>query len=234
MPEGILTMDAGCYGKLPGLGDFVSRRLPRSFVHPWDAWLQRALAASRARLGAGWLETYLASPFWRFALAPGLCGPEAWVGVLMPSTDRVGRTFPFTVAMPRPPAPVACRRALQSRAWFEAVETLMLAALHPAHDLARLDEDLLALPAPDEPDCTGDRRAWHVPLPAGERTLAGFGAALDGVARAGLGPHSAWSTTGSNDVAASLLVCAGLPPEDDFASFLDGHWNASPHERNTP
>ena len=85
---------AGCYGKLPSLGDFVSRRLPRSFVQPWDAWLQRALAASRARLGAGWLETYLASPFWRFALAPGLCGPEAWVGVLMPSTDRVGRTFP--------------------------------------------------------------------------------------------------------------------------------------------
>ena len=36
MPEGILTMArtepmAGCYGKLPSRGDFVSRRLPRSF-----------------------------------------------------------------------------------------------------------------------------------------------------------------------------------------------------------
>jgi type VI secretion system protein ImpM len=28
---------AGCYGKLPCLGDFVSRRLPRAFIQPWDA-----------------------------------------------------------------------------------------------------------------------------------------------------------------------------------------------------
>jgi type VI secretion system protein ImpM len=234
MPEGILmpaagralaASAAGCFGKLPCVGDFVSRRLPRAFVQPWDAWLQRALEASRAQLGATWLDTYLASPFWRFALAPGLCGPDAWLGVLMPSTDRVGRTFPFTVAMPRPPAPHACRIALHARAWFEAVEALMLAALHPEHELARLDENLAALPALDAPAWTTPRRAWHVPLPTGERTLAGFGAALDGLARAGLGPHSAWITTGSNDVAASLLVCDGLPPEEGFASLLDGHWS---------
>jgi type VI secretion system protein ImpM len=216
---------AGCYGKLPALGDFVSRRLPRSFVQPWDAWLQRALAASRAQLGADWLETWLASPFWRFALAPGVCGPEAWMGVLMPSADRVGRPFPFTVALPRPAAPLACRRALHARSWFDAVERLMLAALHPDHEPARLDADLLALPPPEEPAAYDGRRAWHIPLPAGVRTLAGFGAALDGLAQAGCDPHSAWITTGSDDVPASLLVCAGLPPEDGFASLLDGHWS---------
>src|SRR5690348_13402684 len=104
---------AGCYGKLPCLGDFVSRRLPRSFVQPWDAWLQGALSASHAQLGADWIAAYLASPFWRFALPPGLCGPEGWAGVLMPSTDRIGRSFPFTVATPIPPAPVAFQLVLR-------------------------------------------------------------------------------------------------------------------------
>ena len=32
----------GFYGKTPRHGDFIKRRLPRSFVDPWDDWLQRA------------------------------------------------------------------------------------------------------------------------------------------------------------------------------------------------
>ena len=216
---------AGCYGKLPCLGDFVSRRLPRSFVQPWDAWLQRALAASREQLGAAWLDAYLASPFWRFALSHGLCGPEAWLGVLMPSTDRIGRSFPFTVAMPLRPACASFRLALQAGGWFDAVEAAMLAALHPDHDLARLDEELRMLPALDEPARPADRRAWRVPLPVGEQAMAGLGAVFDGLAPDGLGPHSGWTTTGSSEVPASLLVCAGLPPAEGFASLLDGHWS---------
>ena len=29
----------GWFGKLPGLGDFASRRLPDTFVAAWDRWL---------------------------------------------------------------------------------------------------------------------------------------------------------------------------------------------------
>ena len=43
----------GYYGKVPTNGDFVLRRLPRSFVDPWDAWLQRAMAISREQLAEG-------------------------------------------------------------------------------------------------------------------------------------------------------------------------------------
>ena len=39
---------AGCFGKLRGNGDFVTRRLPACFVEPWDAMLQAGLLASRA------------------------------------------------------------------------------------------------------------------------------------------------------------------------------------------
>src|SRR5262245_59038751 len=92
-------ISAGFFGKLPTHGDFLRRDLPDSFVNPWDEWLQRALARSRDSLGDTWRPTYLTSPAWRFVLAPGACGERAWAGVLIPSMDRVGRCYPFCVAV---------------------------------------------------------------------------------------------------------------------------------------
>lgn len=90
--------DFGFYGKLASRGDFVSRGLPQSFIQPWDQWLAAGLQASQQQLGEQWLQAYLVSPLWRFALAPGVCGESPVVGVVMPSIDRVGRYFPLTVA----------------------------------------------------------------------------------------------------------------------------------------
>ena len=39
---------SGFWGKLPARGDFVRAGLPRSFVEPWDAWLQSALQVPQA------------------------------------------------------------------------------------------------------------------------------------------------------------------------------------------
>ena len=66
---------AGWFGKLACLGDFASRRLAPDFTQACDAWLSRCVEASRAQLGERWLETYLTSPLWRFAWAPG-SGPK--------------------------------------------------------------------------------------------------------------------------------------------------------------
>ena len=63
-------MEVGFFGKLPSHGDFVRRRVADDFVAGWDAWLQSCLAQSRETLGDEWLDTYLTSPVWRFALAP--------------------------------------------------------------------------------------------------------------------------------------------------------------------
>jgi len=43
-------VSAGFFGKLPSRGDFVSRYLPKSFLEPWDNWLQTAIAQSRQQL----------------------------------------------------------------------------------------------------------------------------------------------------------------------------------------
>lgn len=79
----------GFYGKLASRGDFVSRALPQSFIGPWDSWLAAGLLASQNSLGGDWLNVYLVSPLWRFVLAPGVCGPDAAAGVVMPSLSLI-------------------------------------------------------------------------------------------------------------------------------------------------
>ena len=64
----------GFYGKLPTHGDFISRNLPRTFIDPWDNWLQTAISASHEQLGEQWLNYFLVAPVWKFILSDGTCG----------------------------------------------------------------------------------------------------------------------------------------------------------------
>jgi type VI secretion system protein ImpM len=140
---------AGFFGKVPTHGDFVSRRLPQDFIAPWDAWMQAGLAESRARLGQGWLPMYLNSPIWRFALGAGVCGPQAWAGVMMPSVDRVGRYFPLTVAAVLGGDGVDPRHGpAGDEAWYGRIETLALSCLKNDFSLARFDAALAASTQP--------------------------------------------------------------------------------------
>jgi type VI secretion system protein ImpM len=94
-PRGVI---AGFYGKLPARGDFVRAGLPRDFTDPWDDWLQTVIAGSRALMGEAWLPAFLEAPVWRFTLPRGMCGPQAALGLMLPSVDRAGRYFPLTFA----------------------------------------------------------------------------------------------------------------------------------------
>src|SRR5690625_7848268 len=94
---------AGFFGKLPAHGDFIHRGLPTRCVSIWDESLQGVIGASREQLGGNWLDIYLTSPIWRFALSPGLVDEHVWAGIFMPSVDRVGRSLPSSI-LPRSPA----------------------------------------------------------------------------------------------------------------------------------
>lgn len=204
---------AGFFGKVTSHGDFVARRLAPSFQRPWDEWLQSGLRESRLALGATWLATYMSSPIWRFALAPGICGEQGWAGLMMPSVDRVGRHFPLTMAATVTP-PLAC--LIRHEAWFNRLEALALASLREDFSLDALDFDLCALGVPDSPD--------H---PALARTVIAFDGGkpnLHALADAALQGRSLWWTDGSPRVAPCLLVCAGLPPPAAFTALLDGDW----------
>ena len=69
------SFPAGWYGKIPGTGDFITRRMPPAFSESWDRWLQSAIAGSRDRLGGRWRDTFLSMPIWRFVLSPGMLTP---------------------------------------------------------------------------------------------------------------------------------------------------------------
>ncbi|HYE34290.1 type VI secretion system-associated protein TagF [Methylocaldum sp.] len=224
----------GFYGKLPALGDFVSRRLPRHFIDNWDQWLQSAIAASREQLGASWLEVYLTSPIWRFGLGAGVCGVDAWAGILMPSVDKVGRYYPLTLAAPVTDPQNVPYLFHEGCAWFEALEKLALSGLEDDFDLDEFDSELqkLALPTFGE-KAPGSARsqvpgagkfALHFEMESPNRPSAVFmglsGCLLDRF----LPIHSLWSMVGSEEIKPSFLICDGLPPIDAFVALMTGQW----------
>lgn len=138
---------AGWHGKLPSLGDFATRRLSPPFVDAWDHWLSDGLAAMR--LKPDWLDRYLASPSWRFLLTPGVIGSTAWIGVLMPSVDRVGRYYPLTIAHPIAEIPPrAGERDLLWR-WMTQLDDAAASALHDDWSLDAFEAALDRIGLPD-------------------------------------------------------------------------------------
>lgn len=94
-----LVGEFGFYGKMPSLGDFVTRSLPRDQVGVVDEWMQEGLFALRS-ITDSWLDSYLVAPVWQFVLPAGVWAAVPLCGVLMPSVDRVGRYFPFFTGAP--------------------------------------------------------------------------------------------------------------------------------------
>jgi type VI secretion system protein ImpM len=218
----------GFYGKLPAKGDFLGRRLPRSFIDAWDAWLQDAVGQSREALGEAWLEAYLTSPLWRFLLGPGVCGADPVAGVMMPSVDRVGRYFPLALAMPVPGCRTPVQLALANEEWFAGAEDLALSVLGEDADFDAFDAAVAAIGAPEAAEARAEARALDaacaIPVAGLEALGAAAPALLDSVIGALVPRWSLWWTGGSDAVTPTFMVAAGLPPPHGFAALLDGGW----------
>jgi len=226
----------GFYGKVPTRGDFVSRRLPWTFVDPWDRWLQGGLACSRDQLGDAWLEVYLTSPVWRFALTPGVCGDSGWIGIVLPSVDRVGRYFPLTVARPWTGTDSAVVALSDWADWLQRAERLGLSALEEGFDLDAFDravEETGATPAPSGTASPGRTEAaatqppafgWHFAVAESGDGAPDPARLAETLLRALLPLHSGWSSRGSDLVVPCLAIARGLPPASGFAALLNGEW----------
>jgi type VI secretion system protein ImpM len=223
----------GLYGKIPSLGDFVTRRLPRSFIAPWEIWMQEAIANSREQLGDFWLENYLTSPLWRFALSPGICGEQGWAGILMPSVDRVGRYYPFTLAAKLDPKFNLFLFMEESEAWFTQMESLALSCLEDNFQMEALEQQLFALNSPSakhqelvetERPATPLNNAWHAHLEEQSSLRGLYPLFLPHLMKKLLFAYSIWWTHGSERISPSLLICQGLPQIKGASALIDGAW----------
>ena len=242
-----MTLAAGWYGKIPSLGDFASRRLPAEFIGTWDRWLQHSMAASRATLGERWLDAYMTSPIWRFALMPQTVDAGAWAGLLMPSIDRVGRHFPLTLALRLAPDGHGDRATmiLSSDPWFAALEKIALAALDVGFSADDLERELTRLPFPPGDDSgSGDDQAadaladwWLHPsavpqairLPPGRSALEILTGTAQRILDASSVGKSIWWSVPGDSGTTEVNLFAGLPPQDSFAGLLlGGDWREQP------
>lgn len=221
----------GWYGKLPFLGDFAGRRLPSSFVRTWDDWLQSVIYGGRSILGEEWLERYLNSPIWHFCLAPGVCGNNAWFGLIMSSVDRANRHFPFTLAHG------VTREGLHDLAlnsitrWLSALESEAVAMLDLEGSVQALEDRLAAFAPPAGDDDTRPRVAENLssyfdrPLHVASTEVPALLAALANDATRENGGHPVslwWSSADDQGAGAMVWAFRGLPNAEGYTSMISG------------
>lgn len=220
----------GLFGKLPAHGDFIYRDLPARFINVWDQWLQGFVGSTQEQLGESWLDVYMTSPIWRFAFSEGVVDENAWAGIVLPSVDRVGRYFPFSIATRLPadtnPTDFICNRPN----WYQAMEDAALSALDGQLNIEELIEELNDS-NPRKNDTYFRGSAIETPAKMVIRTASGdqspsvvLPLMLDACLAQALQSYSIWSTTGSEYMESCVFLSKGLPPLNGIAAMLDGRW----------
>ena len=208
-----MTSGIGFYGKLPTQGDFVGRDLPADFTAAWDDWLQTGMAHSRELLGDEWVDLYMTMPPWRFVIAPEICGQKAVSGVLIPSVDRVGRYFPFTVALVSASFELPDQNEQRTH---KVLEDLALRILDEDFSMEGFIEQIrtVDLSATNSQSLVNQKPILHSSLGGLCDSLLAFAA-----------PRvTLFWTDGGDAMESCHLAFKGLPAQDMFAAMLDGNW----------
>lgn len=219
----------GLFGKLPAHGDFIYRDLPTNFINAWDSWLQGFVGSSQEQIGEAWLDIYLTSPIWRFAFSEGVIDQYNWAGILLPSVDRVGRYFPFSIAT-RLPATSNAMEIINNSQWFGPMEAAALKALDGQLHIDDLVEEinchqvnlsLIYTPSPPQ----GNKTGTVIKMDFEEQSPHSiFPHLLDSSLKESLSSYSVWSTQGSQRVEPCLFYSRGLPQMRGVAAMMDGQW----------
>lgn len=214
-------MGYGVFGKLPQKRDFVSHHLPASVLHPWETWLQAAVAASRNELSDQWQDYYLVAPIWRFWLGEKVLG-RTCMGAVMASVDQVGRYFPLSVLYVAEPGEMPPPPAIELAAdWFAALEARLLDVLpeDAAVDPALLAEGLAPPPGLDPADIGAMvmKGGIELPLaPAGESPAELLRTDYVHAVQA----RTYWWMNGTSALPARLVGWTGLPDPYFFSQML--------------
>lgn len=226
MSEVDSIIDLGFYGKLPTYGDFIQKRLPTDFINPWHEWLQSGMVTCRERDPEGWMSYYLNCPAWSFVLAAGVCGQQPVAGVTIPSVDRVGRYFNFTMASILPDEIAPAVFAGNYGDWLAGLENLTLSILEEEMDQDGIEAAINQLAA---------ELHWRLPLQRQYSTgpdhqKVSFVEAGDvqqmvpelmhGMLIGNQERYGLWWHNGSSQVSAQLLSCANMPAGDVYLGLM--------------
>lgn len=226
MIEAGSMIDLGFYGKLPTYGDFIQKRLPTDFINPWHEWLQSGMVACREKSPDGWMGFYLNCPAWSFVLSAGICGEQAVAGVTIPSVDRVGRYFNFTLASILPGDVRPAVFATTHVDWLDNLEDLALSVLEQEMDQDAIEAlintssaELTWSQAPKTDFNLGNSHA---------RVLSGSSAGVHELLPEMLhnqiskddDQYGLWWHKGSSQVSAQLVSCASMPPADIYLGLM--------------
>lgn len=210
----------GLFGKTPAAGDFLRLNLAATTAAALDVWIEAGLA-HLADQEDDWAAGFADAPTWRFVSDAGAVGPSPLAGVVAPSRDRVGRSFPCMALAVldgiEPQAAVACTP------WFDRAET----ALEMARDGATGDvlaKGLATLGSPQADDLdilslrarsTDDGLFLDVRSGPDGRAVT-LQAVLETTPLAA-GASLWWRHTGAG---AKVLMTPGLPAREAFAALF--------------
>jgi type VI secretion system protein ImpM len=221
-----LQNEFGYFGKLPTFGDFIHQTLPQDFANGFHEWLQASMAAARASLGDDFLTYYLNCPSWKFVMSPGVCGTQAVAGLTIPSVDRVGRYFNFTLAtvLATDTDPIAY--VMANRPGFKALELLALDILESDYPNTQMElkvrETSLQFEAIStinsevriETDKMGV--SLNQPLPFEDQASTLLTHLIDEK----LGAFSIWWYGQEGQTRSNMVACRGMPSSDTYLSLL--------------
>ena len=221
----------GLFGKLPSHGDFIYRNLPSDFIDSWDNWLQIFISSTQKQLETDWLDIYLTSPIWHFTCSPGVFDHNMWTGILLPSVDRVGRYFPFSIIKKMPETLNPTSFHLSNQDWFDAIAQIALDALQGGCSIEELVEKINA----HQPLSDKSYKINNI-QPISSRLLVQakqdedpsiqlLPNLFDLFLKQQYNSYSLWSTQGSNRIAPCMFTAQGLPSSQGIAAMLDGDWS---------
>lgn len=227
MPAELVT---GLFGKLPAHGDFIHRNLPSDVMNTWDEWLQHFIASSREQMGEEWLNIYLTSPVWRFVFSSGVLDNNCWAGMMIPSVDRVGRYFPFTVLTKLPSGFNPLEFLPQNSAWFDQIENVLIDALETELTVDDIMQSIDSFQinvdnAYEKNQAVSGNSSQVIKMISNmdlPHSLYSF--LLDASLRKAHSSYSVWATQGSERVEPCLFSVQGLPAIDGIPAMLDGEW----------
>ena len=215
----------GYCGKIPSKGDFIQNDVNLEFFDRWNEWIDSVIFTSQEQLAEKWLEYYLTSPIWHFSLSSGVCCQNAIFGSIIPSIDKINRSFPFTIVTSHEATAV---QAWSNNTWDVIFEELILEVLEDDFDLSQWDKKLKMSPELFDSIISFNN---NVTRNKSNKAMVILGlqnnkieALLDQQYQLQFSQYSLWWTRGSDFVEPCFIVTEGLPPVNQFSSMLNGDW----------